>query len=813
MPNTKLHPQKLNFNGVKGTGPLADGSEGRQGLPFYTNTGINATWYNPQLHGLTYLSVLSLSMGIFYAYLRYQPPLDPAAYVNNLHQRLVVEGTFISIPQKTPYGFKQDMLIKSVYTPTNEPDLGRSLINEPISVFYTGSPLKPATTAVVLMTLKLSRTHVNPGSYISDPRLIGLIKDTEDIKVHSPPPTKGAWSEVLALVEGFRYRMTQSMQTAFGGDVGGFLRSITIGDMSGLTEAINDDFRKTGLSHLLSISGTHFGMLFTMVFYILRCLLHRLPFRLLNRMSLYVTTSEIAAACALPVIGVYLLVSGLSVPALRSFIMASVFLIGLLLGLRGQWLNTIMLAAFIVELIDPKAIFTVSFQLSFVAVLFIGLEVHRSTPDEDELVAGKPASIDSTVLRAAAYIKELLKQNVLISLAATVGTMPIVLYYFHTFSVVTVLANLFVVPYTGFVVMPLMLFSAVSFVLFEQFVLTDVINWSTEVMLYLIKVMADLPFSSVNVRAFPLAFLPLMYVALILFYRLKDRRVVFASILLLAALLVGYYRFTGRDAMRVVFLDVGHGDGAVVETPGGSVVVIDTGKSGREVEVYLRYRGKDEIDAIVLSHADNDHTGGLFRLLDKFRVRTVLDNGRIQYYYNKPIDIRHLQRGDVFVIDGVSFTALHPYDDFYTLSHAATGNDASLVLKVSGSGSSFLFTGDVQLEGEEDLLVAGKSLKTDVLKVSHHGSRNATSVEFLQKVAPELAVISVGRDDPYGLPNHEVVQRLNAVSLYRTDRDGAILITDSVGYLQVQRYVDFCIKKVRCLKDELDNLKNLFVVY
>ncbi|MBF0538127.1 MAG: DNA internalization-related competence protein ComEC/Rec2 [Nitrospirae bacterium] len=726
-------------------------------------------------------------------------------YADAIQRPLIVEGTLVSIPQKTQRGFKQAIQIKTVHTQPETPTTDSTLIRCPINIFYTGLPLRPGTSISTPMTLRLVTPTMNPGSYIFEPHLMATITDAEAIKVHPTSPV--SITDGLVYFETIRYTMTQAMQEVFDDHAGGFLRSITIGDMSGLTETVNEDFRRTGLSHLLSISGTHFGMLFTMVFVTLRTLLHRLPMRLLLRMTQHVTTSEVAATCALPVIGLYLLVSGLSVPALRSFIMASVFLVGLLLGLRGHWVNTIMLAAFIVELVEPTAIFTVSFQLSFGAVFFIGLVLHRPTNDELDPAAPRVAQPPSGVV---GRLIKALRESLLVSVAAASGTMPIVVYYFHSFSVVTVLANLIVVPYTGFVIMPLVLFSSVVFAIFGRFVLVDIINWSTSKMLYIIGVMAELPFASINVRGFAPVFLALIYLSVFLFYRIRDKRVACVPMLLVAALFAGCSVSVARGEMRVVFIDVGQGDGAVVETPNGRVVVIDTGKSGREVEGYLRYRGKDEIDAIVLSHADNDHSGGFFRLLDKFKVHTVFDNAHIQYNYDGTIDIRHLKRGDGFTIDGVSFTALHPYGDSYS---AATGNDASVVLKVRGRYASILFTGDVQLQGEEDLLGVGGALKADVLKVSHHGSGNATSMEFLRLVAPEMAIISVGRGNHYGLPHQDTIARLEGIRLYRTDRDGAVLLRETTNGLHVDTYANYNLKKVRELKDELGNIKYLFTVY
>ncbi|WP_268748997.1 DNA internalization-related competence protein ComEC/Rec2 [Candidatus Magnetobacterium casense] len=756
----------------------------------------------PSRH-LSYILLLFFVLGILYAYLRYHPPLDPDRYANIIRRPLVVEGTLISIPRKTQSGFKQTILIKTIYTPAETPTFDGSLMRDPINVFYTGPPLRPGTTISAPMRVKLSTTTMNPGSYVFEPQLNAIIQDAQAITVQHPK-SELSLTDGLLFFEALRYTTTNTMQDVFDNNVSGFLRSITIGDTSGLTDGVNEAFRRTGLSHLLSISGTHFGMLFTLVFVVLRTLLHSLPVKVLLKMTLYVTTSEVAAICTLPVIGLYLLVSGLSVPALRSFIMTGVFLLGLLLGRKGQWVNTILFAAFVVALVQPEAILTVSFQLSFGAVFFIGLVVHRPGNNESD-TADKSAN--QPVPTVAGRLLTTLRESLLVSVAASIGTMPIVMYYFYSFSVVTVLANMLVVPYTGFVIMPLVLCSSVVFALSGRFILVDIINRTTLIMLEFIGAMADLPFASISVGAFAPVFLVLIYLSVFLCYRIRDKRIACVPMLTVAALLAGQFVFTARGEMQVAFIDVGDGDAAVVETPAGRVVVIDTGRTGREVEGYLRHRGKGEIDAIVLSHGDNDHAGGFFRLLDKFKVHRVFDNGHVRYDYDGVIDVRHLLRGDIFTIDGVSFKVLHPYDDT-----AATVNDASLVLKVSGRYASFLFTGDVQRRGEEDLLAVGGALRADVLKVPHHGSISSASIKFLQLVAPKVSIISVGRDNQYGMPHQDVIARLRGTMLYRTDRDGAILIRETRQGLRVNTYANCNLKKVSSLKDEPDNLRYLFAV-
>lgn len=173
---------------------------------------------------------------------------------------------------------------------------------------------------------------------------------------------------------------------------------------------------------------------------------------------------------------------------------------------------------------------------------------------------------------------------------------------------------------------------------------------------------------------------------------------------------------------------------------------------------------------------------------------------------------RSLERGDAAKADGLDIQVLHPYKAFYTFAdnEAATENNNSLVVKITGRHKSFLFAADVAEEAEEDLVHLGKWLKSDVLKVSHHGSRTSSSEDFLRIAAPEIGVISVGGDNSYGHPNSETLERLQGIKVYRTDRDGAVKVTETPEGLSVKTYRDFTLERTRSVGGELRNFRRLF---
>ena len=278
--------------------------------------------------------------------------------------------------------------------------------------------------------------------------------------------------------------------------------------------------------------------------------------------------------------------------------------------------------------------------------------------------------------------------------------------------------------------------------------------------------------------------------------------------LLLGFLLLNFMVFVGANAffrpqnheLRVTFLDVGQGDAAVIETPGGSTLVVDTGRineqSGsdegqRVVTPYLKSRGVNRIDILLLSHPHADHIGGAASLLERFSVGLLLDNGQdsdyplVAHYLQSAqasrVAYRTAQRGQVIALaDGVILRILSPTPE----ERGGPVNDASLVLRVEYGKTAFLFTGDAEINEETDLLAARQPLAADVLKVGHHGSVTSSTPEFLAAVHPKTAVISVGKHNLYGHPRREILERLAAegVQTFRTDRSGAVTcISDGVS--------------------------------
>ncbi|MCE5312103.1 MAG: DNA internalization-related competence protein ComEC/Rec2 [Nitrospiraceae bacterium] len=627
---------------------------------------------------------------------------------------------------------------------------------------------------------------------------------------------------------GMKSRLNSVMQQSFSEDAAAFLMSVTTGYRGGFSPELRDAFSATGLAHLISISGTHFGLLFLVVFQIFKRMLGLLPYRALAAITLYATPSQIAAALSMPVMVFYLGLSDMSFPAVRSFIMISFFLAGLLAQRRGIWINTVLLAAVIILFFRPDSLLDLSFQLSFSAVFCIGLaaDMLRKKEDvqDDESLQDASKGFNWIIQR----IKKFLFSTAVISLAASAGTAPLVAYYFHYVSIISPLANLIVTPIAGFVVLPLALFSSFAYLVSGYLPMVQIIDGITSFCMSLIKLMAGFSFAELKFTAFPQAILLIFYASFItllcaysagLRYN-RPLRVKTAVVLTSAGMLplvvwsaFGLFSYHGT---KITFLDAGQADSAVAELPDKRTVVIDTGRNGFQTASYLRYRGISRIDALVISHAESDHAGGAGYLASRFMINEIWDNGMIEYTGNLAlIPRRAMLRGDFAEGKGYRITALHPHASFYTMSSNESGeNNDSIVLLLDTGKNRMLFSGDVAQEAVDDIVELGDSLKADLIKVPHHGSRTAADEIFYFYVSPRIAVISSGRKNQYGHPHPETLALLDSASVYRTDTHGAVQVRElGDGRLEVRRWSDTLFEPATNFDSELANIKRLFVVW
>jgi competence protein ComEC len=736
---------------------------------------------------LTVICVLGLVSGIAYALIRQEPVKEIPYYIKD---RVAVKGVFKSFPAEIEGGtYKQAFKIKSAINIDTDEYLNH--LEEQEVILFSDRVFEPGTECEIAIKFSKKRIKLNPGENPKE-KLYAQVLEIYDFKNNN--------FSLNSTIQEYRYRVIKYIQQNFSRDSASFITSITAGYRDDISEELKDAFNTAGLAHILSISGTHFGLFSVFLFGIFRLIIKFLPYKILQRITIFLTPSQTAAILCLPFMLAYLGLSGASIPAMRSFIMISLFLAGLIIGRKGFWLNSLVFAAFIIVIWEPEVIFSLSFQLSFVAVLFIGFSIGYRENKEDVK--------DKKEKKIFKHLKNIL----FITLAASIGTAPLVAYYFHYLSLISPLSNIVIAPLIGFALIPLSVVSSFIYLLTGYFIFTPLIKVISDLSISAVKFFSGIPFADLKIPAFPLIIVLLFYAGFI-FYLLLNKRKIMLAIPFVPIIIYFSMSVFEKNELTITYLDVGQGDSSVIELPDKKTVVIDTGKTGRETASFLKYRGKKTIDALVLSHIHPDHTGGLDHLLKQFEVREIWDNGQIILpEISKTIAHRSLIRGDMTEGEEYALYTLHPYPEFYTMyghEYSAENND-SLVLKVKGRHKSFIFTGDVEEEAEEDILHLGEWLRSNVIKVPHHGARSSACEPFIKAISPDVAVISAGRENPFGHPHPETLDALYGVEIFRTDIDGAVKISESDSLLKIKTYRDFGIIKVRSLKEEIKNIKWLF---
>jgi competence protein ComEC len=577
----------------------------------------------------------------------------------------------------------------------------------------------------------------------------------------------------------------------------GFVRTMVLGERNDVPTQVEDGFRAAGATHVLSVSGLHLAVVVALVFHFL----HRI-FAAAPSLSLRVPPKVVASLLSLPACAFYALLTGEAVATLRSAVMASIVLLASIVN-RPLCLTTSIAAAGLLLLArSPLAILDVSFQLSFASVIGLGLLARWMLPAHGTAARG-------LARRALAWLLRSLSA----SFAACLVTAPLVAHHFGEITPAAPLGNLVLVPMVELVVLPCGLVGALLGLAHTW--LGALPLWLAELASRTALAAADLfrRFAPVVLVRYPTWGETLLLVASagLLLYAFLRRSAHWRPWLVMGAVagLCAYGGMfvrdvirRGRDDVRVTFLDVGQGDSAIVEGPRGFVALVDGGgryddsfdTGARIVEPVLRARGITSLDLVILSHPHPDHMNGLFRILQRFPVRTLWtsgDDGRNRRYADLMALARQrnvrIEPPVGLTVDGIAIKLLGPWlDGNIGVPPGLDTNDGSLVVQLAFAGRRILFTGDIGSEGEEELFESALAadLPSDVLKVPHHGSRYASSTRFLAAVSPVLAVASAGRFNRFGLPNPVAMERYQrrSIPLLRTDQNGAVRVTvDSSG--------------------------------
>jgi len=584
------------------------------------------------------------------------------------------------------------------------------------------------------------------------------------------------------------------------------LKALVFGNRSGIDNMLRERFNRSGVGHLLAISGLHVGIVATVAFAFFRWIFSWFPPLLWRGWG----RPWAAAATMVPVL-IYGVLAGMSPSTQRAVIMVAVFLAALILGRTQDITNTLAVAALVILALFPPALFSVSFQLSFAAVLAIVYGFEK--------IGVNQKSADSQANRAGRRLITF----ILVSALAIAGTTPVVLFYFNQTSMVGIAANLFLVPLVGFVVVPLGLVSAtVSF--FVEPAAAPGFGLSIKILhlaLMGVDFFSGLSFAAVKTVTPSLLEIFLYYLTGWSLLNLRNKS--FATWLLSAALVVAagdgiywsYQRFWHRD-LKVTAIDVGQGGCTLMELPGGGVLLVDGGgfsdnrlfDMGQRVVAPVLWRKKvATVDILVLSHPNADHLNGLIYIAQHFNVtelwincdsKTTKGYGALMAACRaKNIAVRRVDADTgSTVIGAVTLAVLHPpAGSFSQPGDIDQGyrNNGSLVVKATLGETAFLLTGDIEARAESQLVQrAGGDLASTVLFAPHHGSRTSSSAALVAAVRPEVVVISAGSGNHFGFPHDEVTDRYRAAGcrILSTGTHGAISMRSDGKSVHVRSVVD-----------------------
>ncbi len=537
------------------------------------------------------------------------------------------------------------------------------------------------------------------------------------------------------------------------------LKAMILGEKQFLDNETIDLYRTSGIYHILAISGLHIGILSLFLTKI---------FKFVNRRFGYIFVIIILIF--------YCIFTGASLSTVRATIMSITVLIAHILFRNPDFISSISLSAIILLIKNPYYLFDIGFLYSYTSIFSIAF------------LGGRICNIYN--------IKGIYKAFI-ISFFVCLSIKPITAYYFYNFTILDTLLNIIIIPFMSIVVIIGFISSIAGMfsIPIAKFLIGSV-YYILRLFTYICKVVENMNFNNIIIGRPSIFVIISLYIMLFFIgyafydkYLLKKRKkfinigmgifIIFVSISILTP-----------KPFTITMLDVGQGD-SIVGINNDGVFLIDGGgnnnfSTGENIILpYLKSKGIQTIDFVFVSHNDSDHTKGIIEILHKIKIKNLflpINNTLDENYEtllniakDKNIPIYFLQNGDNLTLGkNLTFDVLHPNKEFLDKDD----NNNSLVLKLNYNNNSVLFTGDIEKQAEEFLLNNNKNLKSDILKVAHHGSKTSTTTDFIKNVTPKDALISCKENNIYKHPSEETLKTLKDanINIYRTDKNKSITI-------------------------------------
>jgi len=588
-----------------------------------------------------------------------------------------------------------------------------------------------------------------------------LVERLESGKKYSP----------LHLISVMRQKLQNKIENHFSSETsvlstqGAVLEALLLGERSRMDPSITQSLQKAGIYHLFAISGAHIAIISFFLFSLLK--LSRVPTRL---SYLFVIAFLVFYA---------FLVEGRP-SVMRATIMAVAFLLGKLIWRNVNLINTISISAFILLVFNPFSLFNVGFQLTFAATFSIILFFPR---------------IIKYFPRLPLRISEVL----VLSLTAQLGVFPFIASSFNRVTFSSLILNYAALPLVGLIMAGGYIFLPFSF---ASSSLAQLLAKGIESLINLLISCSHLfdKFSFISYRIPTPHLITIIGYFLFLLLLLLPSKIRGQKLALIVLFLVFFtvlisHPFPSLSKnLKLTFIDVGQGESILVEFPGRKKMLIDGGghpegtfdTGERVVSPFLWEKGIKKIDYLVLTHAHPDHLNGLKAIARNFKIGEYWETfsplesdpyKEFKRLLSLSVSRKRLFHGHSHQEEKVRIEVLHPEKGEPYVS--TISNDQSLVLRFSYNQISFLLPGDIEIDAEKKISGSSRQIKSQVLKSPHHGSHSSSSEAFLDRVTPEIVVISVGEGNRYGFPNHEILERYKKIGakIYRTDLHGAVEVS------------------------------------